>query len=63
MGIPDGLAPEVSAKWGVALALWADPALNGTTFEQAVEILPPQGLKGKVKALLTGKRRTPRTIV
>lgn len=63
MGIPDGLAPEVSAKWGVALALWADPALNGTTFEQAVEILPPQGLKGKLKALLTGKRRTPRTIV
>ncbi|MEC3861312.1 SDR family NAD(P)-dependent oxidoreductase [Mesobacterium sp. TK19101] len=62
MGIPDGLPPEVSAEWGVALALWADPALNGTTFEQNTEVLPPIGLKGKIKALLTGKRRKPRVI-
>lgn len=48
MGIPDGLPPEVSAKWGVRLALWHDPSLNGAVFEQAQEILPPQGLKRRI---------------
>ena len=62
MGIPDGLAPEVSAKWGVALALMCDPALTGTTFEMNHEVLPPRGLKGKVKDLLTGQRRRARVI-
>ncbi|MCB1334314.1 MAG: SDR family NAD(P)-dependent oxidoreductase [Roseivivax sp.] len=62
MGIPDGLDPAVSAKWGVALALTADPALTGAVFERNIEILPPTGLKGKLKAALTGKRRKPRVI-
>lgn len=62
MGIPEGLPPEVSAKWGVSLALNADPTLNGAVFEQNIEVLPARGLKGKLKALFTGKRRKPRVI-
>lgn len=62
MGIPDGLDPAVSAKWGVALALNADPALTGAVFEMNIEVLPPQGLKGKLKAAITGQRRKPRVI-
>lgn len=62
MGIPDGLDPAVSAKWGVALGLTADPAMTGAVFEMNIEVLPPQGLKGKLKALLTGQRRKPRVI-
>ncbi|KPP85354.1 MAG: Short-chain alcohol dehydrogenase of unknown specificity [Rhodobacteraceae bacterium HLUCCO07] len=57
MGIPDGLAPDQSAKWGVELALWHDPALSGTSFEQAIEIPPPRGLKGRIKDRLLGRRR------
>ena len=49
MGIPDGLAPEVSAKWGAALALWDDPTLNGSTFEMDREMLPPRSFKRKIK--------------
>jgi len=59
MGIADGLAPHVSARWGAELALWHDPSLNGTTFEMDREILPPRGLKGKLKDLLL-LRKTPR---
>ena len=62
MGIPDGLPPEVSAKWGAELALWHDPALTGATFEQDREILPPQGLKSKLKDALLLRRRTPRAL-
>ena len=62
MGIPDGVDPMVSARWGANLALDADPALTGAAFEQNVEILPPTGLKGKLKALVTGQRRKPRVI-
>lgn len=54
MGIPDGIAPEQSATWGAELALWHDPALTGTTFEQAVEIPPPRGLKARIKDRLLG---------
>lgn len=52
MGIPDGLPPEQAAKWGASLALWKDPAINGATFEMNREILPPRGLKGKIKDLI-----------
>jgi len=62
MGIPGGLPPQVSAKWGVELALMRDPGLTGTTFEQNREVLPPQGLKSKVKSLVLMRRRRPRTI-
>lgn len=62
MGILDGLDPAVSAKWGVSLALNADPAMTGAVFEMNLEVLPPQGLKGKLKGLLTGQRRKPRII-
>ncbi len=58
MGIPDGLPPEVSAAWGVKLALMADPSLNGTVFEQDREVLPPRGLKGKIKDLVLLRKGT-----
>ncbi len=59
MGIADGLAPELSARWGVQLALWHAPDLNGTTFEMDREILPPRSFKGKLKDLLL-LRKSPR---
>ncbi|MGR3821186.1 MAG: SDR family oxidoreductase [Salipiger marinus] len=62
MGIPDGLPPEVSARWGVDLALRCDPDLNGAVFERDTEVLPPLGLKSRVKQALTGQRRRPRRL-
>ena len=63
MGIPDGLPPAQSALWGAELALWHDPALMGATFEQNTEILPPRGLKGKLKDMLLLRRPRPRHIL
>lgn len=62
MGIPDGLPPQVSAGWGIKLALWHDPELNGVVFEQDSEILPPRSLKGRIKDKLLGRARKPRRI-
>ncbi|MCT4556942.1 MAG: SDR family oxidoreductase [Pelagimonas sp.] len=62
MGIPNGTPPEVSAQWGVALALNRDPALMGAVFEMGTEILPPRGLKGKLKDLILMRRRKPRVL-
>ena len=62
MGIPDGLPPETAAEWGAQLALWHDPSLNGATFEMNREILPPRGLKGKLKDLVLMRRARPRLI-
>ena len=62
MGIPDGLDPAVSARWGIALALNADPGMTGAVFEMNIEVLPPLGIKGKLKALITGQRRKPRIL-
>ena len=64
MGIPDGLSPEVAAKWGVALALWNEPALNGATFEMDHEILPSRSFKRKIKdRLLLRKPPVARQII
>lgn len=62
MGVPDGLSPAQSAKWGVELALWHDPSLTGTTFEQNTEILAPIGLKARIANALLLRRRSPRKI-
>lgn len=63
MGIEDGLAPDVAAGWGAALALMHDTALTGTTFEMDREILSGSGVKRRIKALLTlSKPAKPRTI-
>jgi NAD(P)-dependent dehydrogenase (short-subunit alcohol dehydrogenase family) len=62
MGVPHGLDPAQAARWGAALALWYDPTLNGAVFEQDREILPPRGLKGRIKDMLLFRRRTPRVI-
>lgn len=63
MGIPDGLDPAQAARWGVALTLWHDRELNGAVFEMDREILPPRGLKTRLKdaAMLRGSPR-PRVI-
>lgn len=54
MGIPDGLDPAQSAKWGASLALWHDPSLTGTVFEMDRELPPQRSLKRRLldKALL-----------
>ena len=63
MGIADGLDPAISAGWGAALALWHDRTLNGATFEMDREVLPPRGLKGRLKdALLLRPKPRPRMI-
>ncbi|MDZ7709994.1 MAG: SDR family oxidoreductase [Roseovarius sp.] len=62
MGIADGLAPGVAARWGAALALWDDPALNGAVFEMNREVLPPRGLKARLRDALLMRRRPPRVI-
>ena len=56
MGIEDGLSPEAAAPWGVALALWHERSLNGTVWEMDRELLPPRGLKRRVKDRLLGRR-------
>jgi len=62
MGLDDGLDPAVAAKWGAGLALWDEPSLNGSVFEMDREILPPRGLKGRLKDAVRLKRRKPRLI-
>ncbi|MBV2359556.1 SDR family oxidoreductase [Thalassococcus sp. CAU 1522] len=62
MGIPDGLEPETAARWGVELALRCDPALSGTLFEMDTEVLPPRGMKGRLKDVLLMRRRKPRRL-
>lgn len=63
MGIKDGLDPAVSARWGAALGLWHARSLNGAVFEMDREVLPPRGLKGKVKDLILLRGRSnPRII-
>ncbi len=62
MGLVEGLDPVVAAKWGASLALWDDPSLNGAVFEMDREILPPRGLKGRLKDAVRLKRHKPRHI-
>ncbi len=63
MGISEGLDPAIAARWGVDLALWHDPSLNGAVFEQDRELLPPQSLKRRVlNKLLLRKSRIARRI-
>ncbi len=62
MGLADGLDPAEAAQWGASLALMGDRTLNGAVFERDCEVLPPRGLKSKVKDLLRGKRPKPRRI-
>ncbi len=62
MGLKDGLDPALAAQWGVALALWDDPTLNGAVFEMDREVLPPRGLKGRLKDALRLRRQQPRQI-
>ncbi len=56
MGVPDGLDPAVAAAWGARLALWHDPSLNGTVWDRDRELLPPRGLKRRIRDRLTLRR-------
>ncbi len=62
MGVPDGLDPALAATWGAALALWQDPSLNGAVFEMDREILPPRGMKSRLRDALLLRRRQPRRL-
>lgn len=62
MGIPDGIAPEVSARWGVRLALWHDRSLQGVVFDRDTEMLRPVSRKRRLVNRLMGKRETPRRL-
>lgn len=55
MGQAAGLDPLKAARWGARLALWHDPALNGTVFEMDREILPPRGWKRRTLDKLLGR--------
>lgn len=55
MGPAAGLDPLTAARWGARLALWHDPALNGTVFEMDREILPPRGFKRRVLDKVLGR--------
>ena len=59
MGIPDGLDPQTAAQWGAALALWHDPSLTGTIFEQDHEIVQGNSLKRKIKNLVLLRKPSP----
>jgi NAD(P)-dependent dehydrogenase (short-subunit alcohol dehydrogenase family) len=62
MGIPQGLAPEVAARWGAALVLMDDPGLTGTIWETDREIPPPRSLKRRLADKITGRSPTPRRL-
>lgn len=62
MGIPDGIPPEQSAKWGAKLAQMCDLDLTGTVFEVDREVLPPRGIKGKIKDTLLLRQAEPRQL-
>jgi NAD(P)-dependent dehydrogenase (short-subunit alcohol dehydrogenase family) len=62
MGIPDGIAPQDAARWGIKLALMRDPSLTGALFERDFELLPPRGLKGKIKDAVMLRRPKPRRL-
>lgn len=65
MGIPDGLDPVQAARWGAALALWHDPSLTGTIWEQDRELPPPRSLKRRIadKVLMRGGPVARRVVV
>lgn len=62
MGIPDGLDPAEAAEWGVRLALWHDPGLNGVTFDRETEVLEPKSLKRRLLERMLGQRLAPRKL-
>lgn len=62
MGIPDGVPPETAAEWGVELALRCGQDYSGTIFEMNRELLPPRGLKGKMKDAFLLRTRRPRAL-
>ncbi|GAA4221479.1 NADP-dependent 3-hydroxy acid dehydrogenase YdfG [Sagittula marina] len=62
MGIADGLDPEVTAAWGVQLALSCDRSLTGSVFEMDHEVLEPRGLKSRLKDVILLRRKRARRV-
>jgi L-xylulose reductase len=64
MGVADGLAPDVAARFGVTLALERNPSFNGTLFDRDREVLAPRSLRRKVlERLLFKPAQKPRLLV
>lgn len=62
MGVSEGLAPGDAARWGARLAMWNDRSLNGTVWEMNRELLPPRGLKGRIRDRILGRKRISRVL-
>ena len=62
MGLPEGLPPEQAARWGARLARMGDRSLSGTMFERDTELLPPRGLKARLRDALMLRRPQPRRL-
>jgi NAD(P)-dependent dehydrogenase (short-subunit alcohol dehydrogenase family) len=62
MGLADGLDPAMVARWGVNLAQKGGTDWTGSLFEMGHEIMPPRGLKSRIKSKLTGSGPKPRTL-
>lgn len=56
LGMPTGLDPDLSARWGVQLALSQDLTLSGTVWERDTELLEPRSLKRRVFDAVTLRR-------
>jgi len=59
MGIPEGHTPERAAKWGAALALLQDRALNGEVFVENRQELLAKSFKRRLFDKLVGRKETP----
>ena len=49
MGVPEGLDPNIAAKWGACLGLWHDRSINGLIFERDREVVSARSLKSRLK--------------
>ena len=64
MGVADGLAPEIAARLGVALALERNASFNGTLFDRDREVLAPRSMRRKIlERLLFKTPKPPRILV
>lgn len=62
IAVEDGLESQISARWGVNLALWHQRDLNGAIFERDTEILPPLSFKRRLFNKLTRSGAQPRQL-
>ncbi|WP_282601785.1 SDR family oxidoreductase [Paracoccus sp. PARArs4] len=58
MGPAHGIDPRLAARWGYRLAQMQDPGLAGILFERDSSVVPPRGLRQRIRERLTGRRPT-----